>query len=72
MRAVMFHENVQKIGVDAYDDNEKLLEQKQGIIGKEFNFVGTIKRNSYFNNYELGVNDVEEVDVDKLIASLEA
>jgi hypothetical protein len=72
IRAVMFHEIVQKIGVDAYDDNDMLLQQKQGIIGKEFNFVGTIKRNSYFNNYELGVNDVEEIDIDKLIASLEA
>ena len=72
MRAVMFHEIVQKIGVDAYDNPDQLAEQKQALLGKEFNFVGTVKRNSYFNNYELGVNDVEIVDVDKLVSELEA
>lgn len=72
MRAVMFHENVQKLGLDAYDNPEKMAEQKQSILGKEYVFKGTVKRNSYFNNYELGVDDVKPVDVDSLIAELEA
>jgi len=72
IRAVMFHEIVQKIGLNAFEDESLLEEQKQKLLGKEFYFVGNIKRNSYFNNYELGVNDVEEVDIDKLIETLEA
>lgn len=72
IRAVMFHEMVQKIGLDAFENESLLEEQKQKLLGKEFYFIGNIKRNSYFNNYELGVNDIEEVDVDKLIAKLEA
>jgi hypothetical protein len=72
MRAVMFHENVQKMGLDAYDNVEKMAQQKQDILGKEYIFKGTVKRNSYFNNYELGVDDVKTVDVDALIAELEA
>lgn len=71
IRAVLFHENVQKLGIVEFDDAEVLQKQKLGVIGKEFVFNGTIKRNSYMNNYELGVNSVEEVDVDKLISELE-
>lgn len=71
IRAVLFHENVQKIGINEFNDMDVLAKQKQGVIGKEFVFNGTIKRNSYMNNYELGVNSVEEVDVDALISDLE-
>jgi replication factor A1 len=71
IRAVMFHEMVQKVGLTEYDNTEAMAKQKQSLIGKEFYFGGTIKRNSYMNNYELGVNFVEEIDVDKLLSELE-
>ena len=71
IRAVMFHENVQKIGLDSFEDTDKLLSQKEDLIGKEFYFIGNIKRNSYFNNYELGVNDIEEINLDGLVEVLE-
>lgn len=72
MRAVMFHDNVQKIGLTEVNDQEVIGKQKQALIGKEFVFGGTIKRNTYFNNYELGVNSVDEVNLDAEIAKLEA
>jgi len=72
IRAVMFHENVQKIGVTEMNDEVVIKGQKESILGKEFIFKGLIKRNSYFNNYELSVQDVTEVDIDKVIAELEA
>lgn len=72
MRAVMFHENVGKIGVTEMDDEAVIKSQKEALLGKEFIFKGLIKRNSYFNNYELSVSDIEEVDIDKIIAELEA
>lgn len=72
IRAVMFHENVQKVGLNSFDDLDKLSMQKEDLLGKEFYFIGNIRRNSYFNNYELGVNDVEQINVDKLVEGLEA
>lgn len=72
MRAVMFHENVGKIGVTEMDDEAVIKSQKEALLGKEFIFKGLIKRNSYFNNYELSVSDIEEVEIDKIIAELEA
>lgn len=72
MRAVMFHENVGKIGVTEMDDEAVIKSQKEALLGKEFIFKGLIKRNSYFNNYELSVSDIEEVDIEKIIAELEA
>lgn len=71
MRAVMFHDMVQKVGLKSYENLEKLAEEKQSLIGQEFYFMGNIKRNSYMNNYELAVNAIEEVDVDKLLSELE-
>ncbi|MDA3836487.1 MAG: OB-fold nucleic acid binding domain-containing protein [Nanoarchaeota archaeon] len=71
IRGVMFHDMVQKMGLVEYEDAEKLAAQKNALIGKEFVFGGVVKRNSYFNNYELVVNSIDEVDLDKLIASLE-
>lgn len=71
MRAVMFHENVHKIGITEMNDEVVIKSQKEAILGKEFVFKGLIKRNSYFNNYELSVSDIEEVDIDKIIAELE-
>ena len=72
IRAVLFHENVQKLGVNAYDNLVLMEEQRKKVLGKEFIFRGSIKRNSYFNNYELSVEDVRELDLDKLIEELEA
>lgn len=71
IRAVLFHENIQKLGIDAFSDADELAKQKENVLGNEFIFVGNIKRNSYFNNYELGVNDVSLVNADALIEKLE-
>lgn len=72
IRAVMFHEMVQKIGLTAYDDVEKMAEQKQALMGKEFFFSGNVKNNTYFNNPEMGVDNIEEINIDHLITELES
>ncbi len=71
MRAVLFHENVQKIGLTEYDDAEVMSEQKNDLLGKEFYFIGTVRKNNYFNNVELTVDSVEEINIDYLITELE-
>jgi len=71
-RAVLFHEMVQKIGVNEYEDEEKLKNQTQNLLGKEFIFGGNVRMNSYFNNPELIVDSVDELNVERLIDELEA
>ena len=48
------------------------LVKKQELEGKEFVFSGNIRQNKVFNNLELSVSNVEEIDIDKLISELEA
>ncbi len=70
-RVVLFHEMVQKLGLTEYDDEEKINLQKEDLLGKEFVFGGTVRMNSYFNNPELIVNSVKELNVERLIDELE-
>lgn len=71
IRAVLFHEMVKKLGLNEYEDENLIQQQKQNILGKEMIFSGDVRMNSYFNNPELIVNNVEEVNLDKLISILE-
>lgn len=72
IRAVLFHENLKKIGFDNLEENSPLLEQqRENILGKEMIFFGDVRRNSYFGNNELIVDNAEELDLDKLINELE-
>lgn len=73
MRAVLFHEKLKKIGFENLEENSTVLEQqKENILGKEMIFIGNVRRNSYFGNNELIIEDVEELDLDKLIEKLES
>lgn len=71
IRAVMFSEVLKKAGVMELEDLGLLNQQRENILGKELNFIGTVRRNSYFNNSELIIDDFEEIDLDKLIVELE-
>ncbi|MBT4375988.1 hypothetical protein HOD29_01290 [archaeon] len=72
IRAVLFHEKVKELGLTAYDSPELMEQQRQEALGREINFIGNVKMNSYFNNPELIVDHLEDVNVDKLVESLEA
>jgi len=71
IRAVLFHENVQALGLNEYNDFALMNQQKENVFGKEVVFVGNVKMNSYFHTPELIVESVEELDLDSLIAELE-
>lgn len=71
IRAVLFHENVQKAGVKSYEDQSLMKQEVQNILGRELVFSGNIRRNSYSGNYELVVSSVEDLDLDGLIKELE-
>jgi len=71
VRAVLFFERMIEIGLSEINDVEKLKNQRDDLLGKEFIFSGTIKMNSYFNTPELIVEKIERVNLDELIKKLE-
>jgi len=72
IRAVLFHEILNKLGIIDFQDPESLSRQKEAILGKEMIFSGNVRNNSFFNTPEFIVNDVKEVNIDELIISLES
>jgi ssDNA-binding replication factor A large subunit len=71
IRAVLFHENLKKIGFLDLDNPETISFQKEIILGKEFLFSGNVRRNNFFNNEEFIVESVEEINLDKLILNMQ-
>lgn len=72
MRAVLFHENLPKIGLIELENSERLINQREDLLGKEMIFSGNVRNNKFFNNNEFIVNDVAEVNLDELVAKLES
>jgi len=71
IKAVVFHNILPKLEVTEYENEEIILEQKRNLLGKEFVFSGNVRMNSYFNTPELIVDNVEQIDLDKVISSLD-
>lgn len=71
IRSVLFHEQLSELGITELDNPEKLLDQKQDLVGRERIFYGNVRNNRIFNNPEFIVDKVEEVNLDSLIKKLE-
>ena len=71
IRAVFFHETIKGLGMIDLENVEKMIEQKQEILGKEMIFSGNVRMNSYFNNQEIIIDNVREVNPDELLEKLE-
>ncbi|MEK6895374.1 MAG: hypothetical protein AABX48_02545 [Nanoarchaeota archaeon] len=71
IRTVLFNEAVSKIGLSDLEDKEKVLNQREDLLGKEMFFVGNVRNNSFFNTPEFVVDSVELIDLDNLISGLE-
>ncbi|MEM5878455.1 MAG: hypothetical protein QXF12_06285, partial [Candidatus Aenigmatarchaeota archaeon] len=69
MRAVFFRDAAKEVSdLDvktlkdiAHEEAIKLI--KENILGKEFLFKGKIQKNKIFENLELVVNQIEDIDV---------
>ncbi len=70
-RAVLFHDNLSDIGITELENPEKLINQKEDLLGKEMIFSGTVRMNKFFNNPEFIIDGAKEVDLDELIGGLE-
>ena len=72
MRAVLFHENLPKIGLTELENSERLINQREDLLGKEMIFSGNVRNNKFFNNNEFIVDDAAEVNLDELVGKLES
>jgi len=73
MRVVMFSDQISLVVPEEdLKDADKALAFRDDFIGTEIYLTGNVKRNQLFNNLEIVANDVEKVDVEKLITELEA
>lgn len=71
IRTVAFHDKLAELGITELDNEELLAQQKQNLLGKEMVFSGNVRRNNFFNNSELILEGVEEVNIDELLKKLE-
>lgn len=72
IRAVLFHEVLDKLGMTDFENLEILSQQKEAILGKEMIFSGNVRNNAFFNTPEFIVNDLKELDLDLVISGLES
>lgn len=70
IRAVLFHEIIEKLGFN-FSDLDSFSEKKKLILGKEMLFSGNVRENSFFNNLELVVDNIKQLDIDQIIKKLE-
>jgi replication factor A1 len=70
IRAVVFHENLKKLGIESFEQ-EELIKQREKLLGMEMFFSGSIRNNKLFNTPEFIVDSVEEINLDNLVEKLE-
>lgn len=72
IRAILFSEGIEKLGLKEQELEPGIfLQKKQEILGKEAWFSGNVRQNKLFNNPEFFVTEIEDIDLDKLIETLE-
>jgi len=71
-RSSIFSEDLDKIITREELENHELFSlRKKEFIGKEVLITGSVRRNNYSNSNDFIVNEIKEIDVDKLIEELE-
>jgi len=68
IRSVLFSEQIEKLGINL---SSNFLEEKEKLLGKECWFSGQMRQNKLFNNQEFFISDIQDIDLDNLILSLE-
>jgi len=72
IRSTLFNDQAKKVASDAdLESNESFMKKREELFGKEFIIEANARKNRLYETTELIVNDIHEVEVDKLIAELE-
>jgi replication factor A1 len=73
IRAVMFSEMLEKVmSKEELENNELFTIKKENLMGKEMVVTGQVRKNALYNNNEMIVSELGEVNLDELIEELEA
>ncbi len=70
IRSVLFSEQIEQLEIVNLE-GENFLKAREELLGKEMFFSGTIRQNKLFNNMELFVSEIKNIEIDKLIEELE-
>jgi len=72
MRGVLFSEQIKAIGIsdEELEDGVLFMKKKKELLGKEAYFDCNVRNNALFNNVELIVNAMQDIDLDGLIEGL--
>jgi ssDNA-binding replication factor A large subunit len=72
IRAVVFSEQIKKIASDEeIESTDKFMEKRKELIGKEIFIEGGVRKNKLSEALEIFVNDINDINLDKLIDVLE-
>lgn len=71
IKAVAFHETLKSLGITELEDKEKMMNQRENLLGKEMVFSGNVRMNKFFNNPEFIIESIKEINLDEMIAKLE-
>ncbi len=73
IRGVLFSEQIKRLGLSEDDvfSLDKFQVKKNELLGEEKFFCGNVKLNTMFNTIEMNVEDVIDIDAQKLIQELE-
>jgi len=66
IRAVLFNENLKEFGISL----ENFSEKKDEFLGKELYFLGSVRKNKFFNVNEFIIEKIEEINLDELIEKM--
>ncbi len=72
IRSVIFHDTLKELGFTELENPERVSYNKEDLLGKEMIFSGNVKMNKFFNRPEFNIDTIQKVDLDELIAKLEA
>lgn len=73
IRGVLFSEQIKKIATEAeLENSEAFMPKRAELLGKEIILEGGVRKNKMTEALEIFVNDVQDIDLDKLIVELEA
>ena len=72
MRAVLFSEQIEKLGLTLETlQGDVFLQKREELLGRESYFSGNVRQNKLFNNLEFFISDIKDMEIEKLIEVLE-
>lgn len=70
-RAVLFGDLIKSLGFTDLENPETAQRDRERMLGREMFFSGNVRNNSYFNNKEIIIDKIVEINPDELLRKLE-